>query len=162
MRSKLEAAAKAAAGGIATALFCGRETSVLDALAQDRLHGTLIEPAGAALPARKQWLRHAPAPGRIVVDAGAAAALRQRGASLLPGGICAVEGSFRRGDVVEVLAREAAGAALARGLAQYSAEEVRRIAGRRSGEIEDVLGFRYGEAVIHRDDLVLLEPGETT
>ena len=162
MRSKLEAAAKAAAGGIATALFCGRVTSVLDALAHDRLHGTLIEPAGAALPARKQWLRHAPAPGRIVVDAGAAAALRRRGASLLPGGVCAVEGSFRRGDVVEVLVHEAAGAVLARGLAQYSAEEVRRIAGRRSGEIEDVLGFRYGEAVIHRDDLVLLESENAT
>ncbi len=159
MRSKLEAAAKAAAGGIATALFCGRDARVVDALARDTLHGTRVDAATDALPARKQWLRHAPAPGRIVVDAGAAAALRTRGASLLPGGVRAAEGAFRRGDVVEVA--EAGARPLARGLAQYGSDEVRRIAGRRSGEIESVLGFRYGEAVIHRDDLVLLEPGET-
>ena len=162
MRTKLKAASKAAAAGIPSAIFSGRDQVAVRALGEDRLHGSLILAAGSRLQARKVWLRHAPATGCIRVDAGAAAALRRRGASLLPGGVCAVEGSFRRGDVVEVLAHEAAGAVLARGLAQYSAEEVRRIAGRRSGEIEDVLGFRYGEAVIHHDDLVLLESEDAT
>ena len=159
MRSKLEAAAKAADGGIASALFCGRDAAVLAALAQDRLHGTLIAAAADALPARKQWLRHAPALGRVHVDAGAAEALRARGASLLPGGVHAVEGRFHRGDVVEVLLQGEAARALARGLAQYGSDELQRIAGHRSGEIETLLGFRYGEAVIHRDDLVLLPAG---
>ncbi len=156
MRTKLEAAAKAAEAGIATALFCGRDDAVVAALGRDILHGTLVERASDTISARKQWLRHAPAAGRIVVDAGAAQALLQRGASLLPGGVGEVHGEFRRGDVVEV-AGTLAGVVLARGLAQYNHAEVRRIAGRKSSEIEAVLGFRYGEAVIHRDDLLLLQ-----
>jgi glutamate 5-kinase len=70
-----------------------------------------------------------------------------------------VEGDFRRGDVIEVVS-EAGAAPLARGRAQYGADEIRRIARRHSNDIETVLGFRYGEAVIHRDDLVLLEMTE--
>jgi glutamate 5-kinase len=156
MRTKLEAAAKAAQAGIATALFCGRDSAVVAALAQDRLHGTLVARDDDAINARKQWLRHAPVAGRLQVDAGAAQALARRGASLLPGGVHAVEGEFRRGDVVEIVAMADA-TPMARGLAQYNHVEVARIAGRRSGEIEAILGFRYGEAVIHRDDLVLLQ-----
>jgi len=73
--------------------------------------------------------------------------------------VVAVEGEFRRGDVVEVAA-SADATPLARGLAQYGADEIRRIARRHSNDIEAVLGFRYGESVIHRDDLVLLEVRE--
>ncbi|GAA5081502.1 glutamate 5-kinase [Lysobacter panacisoli] len=154
MRTKLEAAAKAGAAGIATVLFCGRDAHVVEALADDRLHGTLVLAQGDRLRARKQWLRHAPASGRLQVDEGAALALRRQGASLLPGGVVAVEGDFRRGDVVEIAI--AGQAPFARGLAQYSAGEVRRIARRHSQDIEVILGFRYGESVVHRDDLVLL------
>ena len=159
MRTKLEAAAKAATAGIATALFCGRDAEVVAALRADRLHGTLIERADNTLSARKQWLRHAPATGQLTVDAGAAAALCAQGASLLPGGVVAVAGEFHRGDVIEVRASAHPAQPLARGLAQYNAAELRRIAGRKSGDIESILGFRYGEAVIHRDDLVLLVHG---
>lgn len=156
MRTKLEAASKAANAGIATALFCGRDAQVVQALATGQLHGTLVlGQAGGRLRARKQWLRHAPSSGRIQVDAGAAAALHRRGASLLPGGVVGVEGEFRRGDLIEVVA-DVQATPFARGLAQYSAAEIRRIARRHSQDIESVLGFRYGEAVIHRDDLVLL------
>ncbi len=155
MRTKLEAAAKAATAGVATALFCGREAKVVEALADDRLHGTLVAAHSDRLRARKQWLRHAPASGCLYVDAGAVAALHGRGASLLPGGVSAVAGEFRRGDVVEV--RAAADQALvARGLVQYNAAELGRIKGRHSRDIESVLGFRYGESVLHRDDLVML------
>lgn len=154
MRTKLEAAAKAATAGIATGLFCGRDAATVDALARDELRGTWVCAYGDRLNARKQWLRHAPASGRLTIDAGAAQALRQRGASLLPGGVLAVAGDFRRGDVIEIAA-EPGSAPIARGLAQYSADEVRRVARRHSRDIESVLGFRYGEAVIHRDDLVL-------
>ena len=155
MRTKLEAATKAATAGIATALFCGRDDGVVHALSQGTLHGTLIAGHGDRLRARKQWLRHAPASGALRVDEGAEAALHRRGASLLPGGVVAVEGEFRRGDVVEVRAL-ASGQPLARGQAQYNSTEIRRIARHHSSEIESLLGFRYGESVIHRDDLVVL------
>lgn len=160
MRTKLEAASKAANAGIATALFCGRDRAVVQALAEGRLHGTLVVGlAGGRLHARKQWLRHAPSSGRVQVDAGAAAALHRRGASLLPGGVVGVAGDFRRGDLIEVVSDTDA-VPFARGLAQYSGAEIRRIAGRHSQDIESVLGFRYSEAVIHRDDLVLLGYGK--
>ncbi|MEZ5464381.1 MAG: glutamate 5-kinase [Lysobacteraceae bacterium] len=156
MITKLEAASKAATAGIATALFSGRDAAVLGALSEGRLHGTLIERLSDRLTARKQWLRHAPSGGLIRIDAGAADALGRRGASLLPGGIVSVEGEFQRGDAVEVRESSLNDAVVARGLVQYAATDLRRIVGRRSDEIAGVLGFSYGEAVIHRDDLVLL------
>jgi len=155
MRTKLDAAAKAGAAGIATGLFCGRDAQVVRALHEDRLHGTLVLAQGDRLRARKQWLRHAPSSGRLQVDAGAFAALHRQGASLLPGGVVSVDGDFRRGDVVEITVDGEA--AFARGLAQYGSSEIVRIARRHSNEIEAILGFRYGEAVVHRDDLVLLD-----
>ena len=118
------------------------------------MHGTLIAAHGSRISARKQWLRHSPASGAIRVDDGAKVALL-RGASLLPGGVRHVEGDFRRGDVVDVRAGD--GTLLARGQAQYNAGESTRIAGRHSRDIEAILGFRYDEAMIHRDDLVLLQ-----
>ncbi|NHF65514.1 glutamate 5-kinase [Xanthomonas hortorum] len=158
MRTKLEAAAKAGAAGIETYLFNGRSSEVVRGLAQDRLRGTRIHPARTRIAARKYWLRHAPVePGAILIDAGAAAALTGKGASLLPGGVAGAQGDFRRGDMVEIRLREADGErCLARGVSQYSAVDIRRIAGRHSREIETVLGYSYGENVVHRDDLVLL------
>ncbi len=82
----------------------------------------------------------------------------RRGASLLPGGVRAVEGEFRRGDVLAI--HDERGAALACGLAQYNAKDAARIAGHHSREIAGILGFHYDEAMIHRDDLVLLGGSE--
>ena len=128
MRTKLEAASKAAAAGIGTALFCGRDADTVAALAQGILRGTYIEPHGDRLLARKLWLRHAPTGLQGVrIDAGAAQALSARGASLLPGGVIAVEGEFGRGDLIEVLAAGDPGArALARGLVQYNLDRPAR------------------------------------
>ncbi|GAB2505920.1 glutamate 5-kinase [Pseudoxanthomonas sangjuensis] len=158
MRTKLEAAARAGAAGIETFLFDGTNAATVQALAQGRLHGTRFRPARNRLAARKYWLRNAPVEaGRIVVDAGAARAMQEKGASLLPGGVLAAEGDFRRGDMIEVALREEAGErCIARGISQYSAPDVRLIARRHSRDIEAVLGYNYGENVIHRDDLVLL------
>ncbi|QNH21733.1 glutamate 5-kinase [Xanthomonas sp. GW] len=158
MRTKLEAAAKAGAAGIETYLFNGRSAEVVRGLAQDRLRGTRIHPARTRIAARKYWLRQVPVePGAILVDAGAADALADKGASLLPGGVAGAEGDFRRGDMVEVRLRDATGErCLARGVSQYSAADVRRIARRHSRDIEAILGYSYGENVIHRDDLVVI------
>jgi glutamate 5-kinase len=154
MRTKLEAAAKAADASIPTALFSGRNAETLAQLAQQTLQGTLVLAQPQRLSSRKQWLRHAPAAGQLQIDTGAARALGH-GASLLPGGVRRVLGEFRRGDVLEVVAEDAA--VLARGIAQYNAVDSARIAGRHSREIEAILGFHYDEAMMHRDDLVLLQ-----
>ena len=158
MRTKLEAATKAAAAGIGTLLFNGTDAQALRLLAEDRLRGTRFRAAETRLHARKYWLRHAPlAGGCIRVDAGAARALGSGGASLLPGGIVGVRGEFARGDMVEIeTLQQDQVFSVARGISQYAAAEVRRIAGRKSAEIESLLGYSYGETVVHRDDLVAL------
>ncbi|HEY0333206.1 MAG TPA: glutamate 5-kinase [Stenotrophomonas sp.] len=160
MRTKLDAAAKAGAAGIETCLFNGRNGEVVRALGQDRLRGTRIRAGSTRIAARKYWLRHAPVePGAIWVDAGAMQAMTARGASLLPGGITGVDGEFRRGDMVEIRWRDSEREhCLARGISQYSAVDVRRLAGRHSRDIQTLLGYNYGENVVHRDDLVLLGP----
>jgi glutamate 5-kinase len=161
MRTKLEAATKAAAAGIPTALFSGREASTVEALAQGTLRGTLVAAGRSRMQARKYWLRHAPAAtGCIHVDAGAARALAGGRASLLPGGMVEISGDFHRGDLVEIV--DAAGKPVARGLCQYGAAEARRLAGRHSREIEQLLDYSYGAEVVHRDDLATLGGSETT
>lgn len=155
MLTKLQAAQKAAEAGIATVLFPGSDAETVRALVADTLHGTRFAPARSRLAARRHWIRHAPgAHGHIRVDAGAARVLREGRASLLPGGVSAVEGDFGRGDVVEIRGPDES-PALARGVAQYSANEIRRLAGRHTREIEATLGYSFGENIVHRDDLVL-------
>lgn len=159
MRTKLQAAAKAAGAGIPTALFGGRDAATVKALEQGRLHGTLIDVAGNRMQARKYWLRHAPAgSGYITVDAGAVRALIGGRASLLPGGILGVSGEFHRGDLVEIV--DADNRAIARGLCQYGASEVRRLIGRHSRDIESLLGYSYGAEIVHRDDLATVETAQ--
>ena len=157
MRTKIQAAEKATARGIDTVLVNGTEGARLDALARGTLHGTLFRAQDPPLPARKHWLLHAtPTAGRVTVDAGAAAAIGQRGASLLPSGVVGVEGEFHRGDAVEVAGE--GGGVLARGIVQYDVRELRRIQGRQNHEVEGVLGYAPPSAVVvHRDDLVLTD-----
>jgi glutamate 5-kinase len=156
MRTKLEAAQKAASAGITTVLFHGGAGQGSELLATGAFRGTVFPAPRTRLAARKYWLRHAPgATGAIRIDAGAASALRA-GKSLLPGGIVGVDGEFARGDLVAIAA-VAGGAPVARGLSQYSAAEVRRLAGRHTREIAAILGFSYGDTIVHRDDLVGVE-----
>ena len=140
-------------------LFNGSDVDGVALLARGSFRGTHFAAPQTRLAARKYWLRHAPgAGGTIRVDAGAAQALRG-GKSLLPGGIVGVDGEFARGDIVDIAAAEtAATQSIARGLAQYNAGEVRRLAGRHTKDIEGILGFSYGDTVVHRDDLVSMEP----
>nr|WP_096144919.1 glutamate 5-kinase [Stenotrophomonas pictorum] len=158
MHTKLQAAAKAGAAGIDTFLFNGRDGDVVRGLAQGRLRGTRLYAGQSRIAARKYWLRHAPVePGAILVDAGAARALREKGASLLPGGVSGAEGEFRRGDMVEVRLQDNGDThCIARGISQYSATDIRRISHHHTREIESILGYNYGDNVIHRDDMVLL------
>jgi len=158
MRTKLEAAEKAAAAGIQTILFNGRDREVVNLLAHDLLHGTLLRTTATRLQARKYWLLHVPAvPGCIHVDAGAARAISDEGASLLPKGVIDAVGDFQRGDMVEIVGNSPAGDPyiVARGITQYGAAEMNQIAGRHTRDIKQQLGYSYGENIVHRDDLVI-------
>ncbi|MFC5526458.1 glutamate 5-kinase [Rhodanobacter ginsengisoli] len=158
MRTKLEAAEKAAAAGIQTILFNGRDGEVVSLLARDLLHGTLLRTTATRMQARKYWLLHVPAvPGCIHVDAGAVRAISDEGASLLPKGIIDAVGDFQRGDMVEIVGDSCSGEpyVVARGITQYGAAEMNQIAGSHTRDIKERLGYSYGENVVHRDDLVI-------
>ena len=158
MRTKLEAAQKASAAGIPTALFDGRNAGTVHALAGGQLRGTLVRAPRNRLQARKYWLLNVPAePGCIHVDAGAARALSSGGASLLPKGIIDAVGEFRRGDMVEIVGHGADGQpfVVARGLTQYSAAVINQLARSHTRDIKQRLGYSYGENIVHRDDLVI-------
>ena len=155
MRSKLEAARTAGRFGVPTVIADGRRSGVLErALAGDDV-GTLVHPSVRILSARKHWIAFSLRPrGAIRVDAGAVRALRERGRSLLPIGIVGVEGRFGVGDLVRCLSESSE--EIARGLCAYSSEELEGIKGHRTSRISEILGYSNGDAVIHRDDLVVL------
>jgi glutamate 5-kinase len=154
MITKVLAAKRAARSGAHTIIASGREPEVLLRLARGESVGTQLVAAVPVLTARKQWLAdHLQLKGRIVIDAGAARALRSGGRSLLPIGVTEVQGEFARGDVIACL--DPQGSEIARGLVNYSSAETRQIARRPSAEIEAVLGFIEEPELIHRDNLVL-------
>jgi len=152
MVTKLAAAKIALAAGCRMAIALGKCPHPLAALA-DGAASTWFMPSAGPKTARKRWIAgHLSTLGTLSVDAGAEKALAA-GKSLLPAGVTAVSGSFERGDVVMVCG--ANGRAIARGLCAYSATDIARIKGHKSGEIADILGYRGRDEVIHRDDLVV-------
>ncbi|MBC6428895.1 MAG: glutamate 5-kinase [Cellvibrionales bacterium] len=154
MQTKLAAARLAARSGTHSILCNGRTPHILERLAQAENLGTLLYADNAPLAARKRWLAgQLRVAGTLHLDAGAAQALGA-GRSLLPIGVTAVAGTFTRGDLVSL--RTAAGTELARGLVNYSAAESRQIIGRRSPQITQILGYSNADALVHRDNLVLL------
>jgi|CXWL01.1.fsa_nt_gi glutamate 5-kinase len=153
MATKLAAAELAQRAGCTAHIASGDATDVLRRLLAGEALGTRFIAAGEKLASRKRYiLGGGQVRGGLTVDPGAVAALA-RGGSLLPVGVVAVDGRFERGDPVRVVDR--AGRELARGIAAYTADDMRRLCGRRSEEIEGLLGYRYGDALIHRNDLVL-------
>jgi glutamate 5-kinase len=154
MITKILAAKRAARSGAHTVIASGREPDVLTRLARGERIGTQLTAAMPMLTARKQWLAdHLQLKGRVVVDDGAARALRADGKSLLPIGVIEVQGEFARGDVIACVDRT--GREIARGLVNYASSEARLIARKPTGEIESILGFIEEPELIHRDNLVL-------
>lgn len=155
MRTKVQAAQQAARSGAHTLIADGRSEAVLGRIAAGESLGTLLTAGERKLAARKRWIAgHRQTRGRVHVDAGAARVLRQSGRSLLPIGITRVEGEFRRGDIVVCV--DAEGRDIARGMANYDAAEVARLAGRPSENIIDILGYAGDPEFLHRDNLVLI------
>jgi glutamate 5-kinase len=154
MITKILAAKRAANSGASTVIAWGREADVLLRLAAGEAIGTLLEAPTQKTAARKQWmLDHLQLRGAVVVDAGAAAKLRDEGKSLLPIGMTAVMGEFSRGDVIAVKTED--GTEIARGLANYSAAEARLICRKPSRDIEATLGYAAEPEMIDRTNLVL-------
>ena len=155
MLTKVVAAKRAARSGAHTVIASGRTEDVLLRLARGDLLGTQLVADKPTLAARKQWLAdHLQVRGQLHLDAGAVKAIREDGKSLLPIGVIGASGQFERGEVVSCC--DESGREVARGLANYSAQETRRILRTPSAEIEAKLGYIDEPELIHRDNLVLL------
>lgn len=154
MKSKLLAARKAQDAGIPMLLLPGTDPSSIGAALRGEPIGTLFAGGRKRYSGQRLWLYQLPKPaGEIVVDAGAAQALRRGGASLLPAGIREVRGSFAAGEAVRCL--DSSGQLIGVGLVNYSAAEIERIKGAKTKEVESILGYHLSDEVIHRDHFAL-------
>lgn len=153
MASKLQAADLARRAGIGVIIANGARLERIPALLEGRGVGTHLHPQADRLEARKRFILGALEAGSIELDAGAVRALSQ-GRSLLPVGVSSVTGRFVRGDVVRVQDQD--GHELARGVVNYGADDLKRIAGARSEAIEGLLGYHLGDSVVHRNDMVMV------
>ena len=152
MRSKVVAAEMATAAGIPVAIASGLERDQIARALAGQPAGTRFHPRGGRVSSFKLWLRYAkPVRGRVGVDAGAERALRERGTSLLPVGVVEVEGEFEAGDAIEV---QCDGRRVGKGIAGYSADELRRIKGLKTDAVRELLP-RATEEAVHRDYFVL-------
>lgn len=155
MFSKLLAAKRAVHHGITVNIVNGRTNGVISSLLKGAHHGTEFRPQETRLSSKKGWIAYAcRTKGSITVDEGAAKALIRGGKSLLPSGIVSLSGSFEAGDAVYCL--DPGGKRIAKGLTNYSSTEIEKIKGKKTSEIEGILGYQYSDEVIHRDNLVLL------
>ncbi len=154
MAAKIDAARIAVQGGVSTIICNGRPSAALRNAVSGHPVGTFFPAPDSRLESRKQWiLGNALPSASIVVDVGAASALREKGSSLLPAGIKSVIGEFGRGE--PILIADDRQQQIAAGITNYASSEVERISGLKSSQIVESLGYTYGEEVVHRDNLVL-------
>jgi len=155
MYSKLLATKKAVNHGITVHIVNGKKEGLLCSLMKGKHSGTLFKPKEGKLSLKKGWIAYSSrAKGSIIIDEGAVKAIIQGGKSLLPSGIISIEGEFDIGDSVYCL--DSKRTRIAKGLTNYSFSEVERIKGKKTSEIEKILGYKYSDEVIHRDNLVLV------
>jgi glutamate 5-kinase len=156
MRTKIEAAKMAAAFGVPTIIANGKNGSTLEDIFEGKEVGTLFLPSERILSGRKHWIAFTlKSAGEIVIDDGAKKAISSSGKSLLPSGIKEVHGNFGVGESVTCIDEN--GTEVARGLTSYSAGDIRKIMGSKTSEVEGILGYKYSDEVIHRDDLAVLK-----
>ncbi len=155
MVTKISAARIATTAGVRTVITQGRFPRNIEKIIQGEAIGTRFEPQPEPTSARKRWIAYGLVrAGKLYLDEGAVIAISQAGKSLLAAGITAVEGEFDTQEAVELCDRS--GNEIARGLVNYSSEELEKIRGRRSNEILAILGYEGVETVVHRDNLVLM------
>ena len=156
MATKIQAAKAATSSGINLVIASGTEKNAIPRIVNGENIGTLFVSRENRLQFRKRWLAFgARIQGSVVVDAGCAEAIHKAGGcSILPAGVVAVEGCFEHGSTISV--KDGDGHELARGLSHYSSEELEKIKGCKSCDIEDIIGHKNYDEIIHRDDLVIL------
>ena len=155
MITKIEAARLATASGVAVVIADGKLPNILSRLAAGESVGTFFSPTSTKPESRKRWmLSNLSNKGAIRVDAGAAQALTNKQGSLLPPGVYEIEGLFQRGDIVPIVDEQ--DRQLACGIVNYSAQDLQLIKGTRSNRIVELLGYHFGDEVVHRDNLVVL------
>jgi len=158
MATKVEAARIATEAGHPAVIADGRKPNVLTGILEGEPIGTFFAPLKDRLTHKKHWIAYTlRKKGELVLDDGAVQAIVHRGKSLLSSGVVQVRGRFDSGEMVACL--DASGTEWARGITNYSSEEIQRIAGRQSAEIESVLGYRLRDEIIHRDELVVVSKG---
>lgn len=154
MITKLEAAKMATAAGTTMVLMNGRDPAKIQAIFNGAPEGTVFLSNQQPVNSRKRWIAYGPlVNGELIVDDGAERALLKKGTSLLPSGIVDVSGDFEEGDLIKIstINREELG----RGLTNYGKDQLLKIKGRKSSEIEKILGFKAADEVVHRDNLVI-------
>ncbi len=155
MATKVAAAKTAGKNGVPTIIVPGKKEGIISAVMRGEDVGTLFLPSVEGVNRRKHWIAFTLKPaGRIVVDDGARDVLQNRCKSLLPSGVQKVEGRFERGACIRICGAD--DQEFARGLSDYSSIDIAKLAGRKSSEIEDVLGYHYSDVIVHRDNLVIL------
>ena len=155
MYSKVLAAKKALAHCIPVHILSGKRKGLIVEVLEGRPHGTVFRPGTCRLSHRKGWIAYSSrTKGSLVLDDGAVRALTSQGKSLLPSGITGIEGHFELGDAVNCV--DGKGRRVAKGIVNYSASDLRKIMGKKTSEIEKLLGYKYSDEVIHRDNLVTL------
>jgi glutamate 5-kinase len=158
MATKIQAAKRCASAGIATIIANGGNPRMLQEIVSGEFRGTLFLPSATRLNVRKKWIGFVSHPrGSVRIDEGAGSALTERRKSLLPSGVLDVNGVFGEKDTIAVL--DAGGNEIARGVSSYSSAELALIKGKRTDEVETILGRRAHGEVIHKDNLVLLRGG---
>lgn len=156
MKTKIQAAEKAVENGIDTYILNGTNRDVFDALLAGENPGTHFVANQAVGKAKKNWLKHTlKSQGQLLIDAGAVKALTTAGASLLPSGICAVNGEFLAGESIDII-DASTNAIIAKGICQYNHQDLFRIIGKNSEEIQSLLGYLSSKVIVHRDDMVLM------
>jgi glutamate 5-kinase len=159
MVAKVSAARLASRGGVPTVIADGTTPGLLPRILAGEEIGTIFLPAADRIPSRKRWIAlRARSYGAIRVDAGAKRAITERGASLLPAGVVGVDGRFTMGARVDI--QDGRGATFAVGLASYSSREITLIQGRPRADVKHILGYRYVNEIVNRDDMVLLSEAD--
>jgi glutamate 5-kinase len=155
MRTKLKAAVIAAKSGTQTVIASGKDTSALVRISNGDVVGTLLTATEETVQARKRWLANqSHIQGTVCLDDGAVSAIIENGKSLLPVGIKSVSGEFKRGEIISCVNQY--GTEIARGLSNYDSVQTKKIIGKTSSEIQEVLGHIEEEELIHRDNLILV------
>lgn len=155
MYSKILAAKKAVNNGITVNIISGKKSGLIVSLLKGNSHGTEFRAKKERLSSRQGWIVYGSrAKGTLHLDSGAVKALLHGGKSLLPSGVVSLDGKFETGDAVYCVDSDEK--RIAKGITNYSSAEVNKIKGKKTSEIEKILGYRYSDEVIHRDNLVVL------